>query len=289
MTRFKLRAYGQARYLLWAMALLVAIPAWANKSGVAPSRLKLPQGPGSLEGLGENAEIRPNMGLMSYGINIEVPKGYNSTAPGLRLDYSSGNGNSVVGVGWSFTIPEISRMTSKGLPTYTLDDTFSGESGELVYVGDFNGARVYRARFEGGFIRYQWKNAGAGTGGYWIAEYPTGARAYFGADANGRTDESSRVVGSDGVFRYHLVEHHDALGHKVVYGYHKSEGLSLLDTVHWGFENNTPHYEVALEYESRPDQTSQGQPGFLVKLAERIKTLRVRVDGQKLRRYKLNY
>ncbi len=49
--------------------------AQTNKSGVAPNVLVLPQGPGSLGGVGENVQANLNMGLMSYTIDIEIPKG----------------------------------------------------------------------------------------------------------------------------------------------------------------------------------------------------------------------
>ncbi|HEY3498052.1 MAG TPA: SpvB/TcaC N-terminal domain-containing protein, partial [Polyangiaceae bacterium] len=136
-----------------------------DKSGVSPAHVKLPRGPGSLEGLGENVEPNLAMGLMSYGIPIEVPGGYPGLGPSLRLVYSSGNAASVVGIGWSLAAPSIERMTSQRLPSYDLDDRFAaGGSDELVRVDESENA--YRARFEGGFVRYTWEDAGDGREGY---------------------------------------------------------------------------------------------------------------------------
>ncbi|MED5463206.1 MAG: hypothetical protein VX699_01025 [Myxococcota bacterium] len=37
-------------------------------TGVSDSRVSLAEGPGSLEGVGENVEIDPNMGNMQYSV-----------------------------------------------------------------------------------------------------------------------------------------------------------------------------------------------------------------------------
>jgi len=36
----------------------------------------------------------------------------------LQLVYSTGNGNGLFGLGWSLSIPGVSRQTSKGIPRY---------------------------------------------------------------------------------------------------------------------------------------------------------------------------
>ena len=67
--------------LVGALALalvfgLVAQDAKAQgKSGVGPSKAKLPSGPGSLEGVGENADINYSMGLMSWNYNVFLAEG----------------------------------------------------------------------------------------------------------------------------------------------------------------------------------------------------------------------
>ena len=153
-----------------------------DKNGVSPSRLKLPKGPGSLEGVGENIELNLNMGLMSYGVPMKLPQGYEKATPSLRLSYQSGGGNTVVGLGWNLGAPSIERMTSKGLPQYTADDLMTAGE-ELVKVSEGDGQTVYRARIEGQFIRYTWHNPGSQ--GYWTAEHPDGTVSYYGADQSG--------------------------------------------------------------------------------------------------------
>ena len=51
---------------------LFSTQVWAQ-TGVDDDRVSLPEGPGSLEGVGENIEIDPNMGSMSYAVSINTP------------------------------------------------------------------------------------------------------------------------------------------------------------------------------------------------------------------------
>jgi hypothetical protein len=145
---------------------------------MSPTRVTLPTGPGSIEGLGENADVDVNFGLLGYGIALEVPAGQANLFPSLRLGYQSGAGNGVVGMGWSMAVPSVSRMTSRGLPGYVRSDRFVADDGqELVAVDPLRG--IYRARFEGGFVRFTWLEPGDGSGGNWRAEYPDGRVAWL--------------------------------------------------------------------------------------------------------------
>lgn len=57
---------GWATLAALACALLAPSAVRAEeKSAVSPNRLKLPKGPGSLEGVGENVEPNLSMGLMT--------------------------------------------------------------------------------------------------------------------------------------------------------------------------------------------------------------------------------
>ena len=156
------------------------------QTGVGDDRVSLPDGPGSRDGLGDNASVNPNMGQMSTSVPIEVPGGFDGLTPSVGLSYSSGAGNSVVGLGWSMGMPFIERMTSRGYPDYDADDRFVANGSEqLVRVSSTATTAVYRARFEGGFVRYSWFDRGAGDEGYWTAEYPDGLVATVGATADG--------------------------------------------------------------------------------------------------------
>src|SRR5262245_16567734 len=81
------------------------------QTGVSNDRVSLPAGPGSLEGIGENVGTNDAMGVMTYHVAFQVPGGFAGVTPSLGLAYSSGQGGSVVGMGFRLDTPFIERMT----------------------------------------------------------------------------------------------------------------------------------------------------------------------------------
>ena len=140
------------------VACLIASATWVmvqspDKSGVRPSVLSLPSGPGSIEGLGESVEPQPNTGPSVYSVKITVPPGVAGHAPELALAYNSGAGNGPLGIGWSLDIPSIVRQTDKGLPEYTgaeaapiTEDVFLFGREELAPLADGTYRRGKRPR-----------------------------------------------------------------------------------------------------------------------------------------------
>ncbi|MBM4373183.1 MAG: hypothetical protein FJ098_16125, partial [Deltaproteobacteria bacterium] len=270
------------------LILAAASPALAD-TGVSEERLSLPDGPGSLEGIGENIELNHNMALMSYQVKIQAPEGFPGMTPSLSLDYSSGGGASVVGMGWNLLLPSIERLTVRGLPRYTLEDELSADGGaELVYVSGTE-PRTYRSRFEQGFVRYRWHDAGDGTEGFWTAEHPDGRISYFGADHEGTEVATARVGGDQGTFRWHLVEIVDRYGHVLRYSYGKYGSVTLPNQVGWVFDGADPRYSVTFQYGDRTDQVSDCKGGFEELLTKRLTRVNVMVGDTRIRRYDLSY
>ncbi|MEO1271743.1 MAG: SpvB/TcaC N-terminal domain-containing protein, partial [Myxococcota bacterium] len=284
------------------LGLWVSSGAMAQSSGVSDDRVSLPEGPGSLEGIGENVDVNENMGTMQYGVPIKVPAGFASVTPGLRLAYSSGNGGSVVGMGWTLDTPHIERMTFRGLPEYTTADDFSASGGTQLVALPGTEPPTYRARFEKGFERYRWHQAGDGAEGYWTIEYPNGSVGYFGARADGTLVPEARVGFEGGTFRYMLVEMVDVYGHRVVYTYQKSGVVALLRNIDYVFtgesgepgSGTTPRYTVSFQYEERMDETgfdylSDAKGGFNELLTQRMTAINVFSGSERIRRYELTY
>ncbi|MEO1271870.1 MAG: SpvB/TcaC N-terminal domain-containing protein, partial [Myxococcota bacterium] len=235
---------------------------------MSDDRVSLPEGPGSLEGVGENVDADPNMGAMRYSIPIDVPEGFPGATPSLALGYNSGGGGSVVGMGWSMGAPAVERMTYRGLPRYDRSDDFSADGGQLVRLPNTDPPQ-YRSRYEGSFTRYTWMEMGDGDAGYWVAERPNGSTEYYGATQDGVLVPAARVTGPDGTFRYMLVDRVDVYGHRLHHSYIKDGPVSLLSLCSYLFTvgPNTPTYEVAFDYEERLDDTgldylSDAKPGF---------------------------
>ncbi len=265
-----------------------ALPARAS-TGVSDDRVSLPEGPGSLEGVGENAEVDPNMGSMTHRVPIQVPEGYKNLTPQLALSYSSGAGGSVAGMGWSLPLPAIERLTLRGLPVYDDSDEFAADGSDQLVRLPGTEPPVYRSRFEKGFVRYTWHERGTGAEGYWTAEYPDGRIGYFGADRDGTLVADARVSGPGGTFRYHLVEMTDRFDHHVRYTYDLYGNVTLPRHIGWVFVEGEPTYEVTFQYEERYDRLSDCKPGFNELLEMRLQRINVLARGQRIRYYDLRY
>jgi hypothetical protein len=107
----------------FAAASFFLTAAAADKSGVKPTSISLPSGPGSIEGLGESFEPQLNSSTFSYRVPLKLPP-IRGGAPALALEYSSDAGNGPLGLGWQLKLPCVRRQTDKGLPRYVDGDLF---------------------------------------------------------------------------------------------------------------------------------------------------------------------
>ncbi len=275
-------------WLVGTALLVVASSAWAQ-TGVSDDRVNLPEGPGSLDGIGDNSSVDPNMGMLRYSFPVAVPRAWNGTTPSLSFAYSSAAGSSSLGIGWSMDLPFVERATLFELPEYDEADDFALNGSEmLVRVADGDPA-TYRARREGSFVRYLWHDADGGADGYWEAQNPDGTVSYFGADANGNTVSTARITGPSGTFRYLLVETVDPYGHSVRYDYSELGTTLLPARVRYGFIDGVPLYEVRFTYETRPDPLSDCRPGFNERMDHRLTRVDILAEGETIRSYAVTY
>src|SRR5262245_53947208 len=93
----------------------------------APS-IALPKGGGAIRGIDEKFQVNPATGTGSLTIPIFTSPGRGGFGPSLALSYDSGAGNGPFGLGWSLTVPHVSRKTDRGVPRY-----FDAEDSD-VYV-----------------------------------------------------------------------------------------------------------------------------------------------------------
>lgn len=89
-----------------------------NKSNTLDQILSLPEVGGALSGIGETFSPDLPTGTGNFTIPIALPPGRNGFQPEINLVYSNGYGNGPFGLGWSLSIPGVTRKTSKGVPRY---------------------------------------------------------------------------------------------------------------------------------------------------------------------------
>ena len=143
-------------------------PEMPEAQAFVPTMMSDIEPPSPLDGL---TVIQPptanNMGTADLTYPINVPVGRGGLKPNIQLKYSSGNGNGMVGVGWSLPMQCISVETRWGVPLY--DDQKETETyllnGEHLITGyndfptfarpyenrDMSGEKRFYPRVEGSF------------------------------------------------------------------------------------------------------------------------------------------
>ena len=256
--------------------LVIALPARAELDS---TRLSLPKGPGSIEGLA-SADFTPNpaSGQASYSIPIVVPPAARSFGPSLSLSYDSAAGVSELGVGWRLGgVPSVRRRTEDGLPRFDETDTFEvvglGIPSELLEVGP----GIYRPRYEDGSFARAERDAER-----WEVRTKAGQVLSFGG-----SDGTVEVGGH--VAAYLLRTARDLRGHEVRYEWTTEDGYPLLQRVVWNELGSAFVNEVTFEYEERPDPSRLFSSGVSQILRDRLVAVDVRHGGSSVRRYELGY
>ena len=219
---------------------------FSGKSGVTAQSLALPEGSGSIQGMGESFSPNLNTGSGTFSVPISIPSGRRGLQPKLGLAYTSGGGDGPLGWGWTMGVPFISRQTDKGLPLYNKSDRFMYNGGqELVPVlmpddeawpsDDWNPSvsgddiTYFRARIQGGFMRFFY-NRYTDT---WLVQDRQGNHFYFGETY------AHRMEGPKGTYQWSLSRLADVRratgngGNDVHYVYLEDGGNLYLKDIYW--------------------------------------------------------
>jgi RHS repeat-associated protein len=252
--------------------------AFPDKSGVKPTSISLPSGPGSIEGLGESFEPQLNTGTFTYRLPLKLPP-VRGGAPELALEYNSGHGNGPLGFGWRLQLPHLQRQTDKGLPLYTDADTFVDWTGEeLVRQADGS----FRQENEFTFTRYERTPEGG-----WLARLRDGGRLWLGQGAASRLDWEAA-----GTFRWHLDASQDPNGNRVEYRYVAEAGHLYPEEIRYGLHATEPSqfFRVTFHYdETRPDPVVDFRPRFRSETRRRLVTVAVFLGDRPVRLWRLTY
>lgn len=251
---------------------------FAGESGVAPSVISLPKGPGSIEGLGEEFEAAANTGTALYGIDIAVPEGSGGFKPSLKISYNGGRGNSPLGFGWSIPLPRIFRQTDKGLPRYDAQDAYIYQdqtvSEELVPLAN----QSFRLKTEGAFIRAVRNNDG------WEVRTKSGIIFRLGATSVSRTKDAS-----DRVFAWNISEMEDTNGNRVSFEWSNDRNQSYIKKIQYNNYGDKAVCEIIFTYAARQDVLSDYRATFPVTTALRLSKIDVLKGGRLVRSYNFAY
>ena len=283
-----------------------------DKSGVKPTVLSLPSGPGSMEGLGKSFQPQLNTGTARYQVPLTVPPGAAGFAPALTLTYDSGRGNGPLGPGWRLAGPlTIERQTEEGFPSYREADPDGGAGDVFVFGGEelvelSDGS--YRLQNDESFRRFSRFVGTAGDGvDSWLIEDRDGGRHWLGRHGGGGDGRGSRVMhprlddrgrsSFERTFQWVEDASEDVNGNRIDYEYRAYEdapGVLYLARVTYRAAGATDAYhEIELHTEGRADALSDYRSGFDRRWSRRYRDVSVgsRFDGalRAVRSYVLSY
>ena len=250
------------------------------KSGVGLSKISLPSGPGSIEGLGDSFEPQLNSGTSAYSVKIAVPPGVNGLQPEVVLRYNAGSGNGPFGLAWNYEPMFIQRETQKGLPTYGAADVFTFQGEELVPLSDGS----YRMKNESAFMRITRSGDG------WAVTEKSGKVHYLGASSQARVAKASTSTFAT-TFKWCEEQVFDTHSNQMQFTYNSyldSTGQVYCTAINYSLVNGNSQ-SVVFDFEPRVDAFSSFLSGFEVKTARRCNEIRVLSNGGLVRRYDLGY
>lgn len=215
---------------------------------IAAPAISLPKGGGAIRGLGEKFAANPVTGTGTMTVPIATSPGRSGFGPQLSLTYDSAAGNGPFGLGWSLSLPSISRKTDKGLPRYqdaresdvfilsgaedlvpTLAETSGTWAEETVPSRTVGGKtyriRRYRPRIEGLFARIErWTNADKPDDSFWRSISKDNVTTWYGRD------EESRIfdpADHSRIFAWLICESYDDRGNVISYRYKPEDEAGL--------------------------------------------------------------
>jgi Salmonella virulence plasmid 65kDa B protein len=260
-------------------------PSGANQ---APSII-LPKGGGAIRGIGEKFAANPVTGTGSMTVPIATSPGRSGFGPQLSLSYDSGGGNGPFGLGWSLSLPSITRKTDKGLPTYQDADEsdvfiLSGAE-DLVPVlierdGTWEREQIpprtinghtyhiqrYRPRIEGLFARIErWTNVTTGES-HWRSITRDNITTLYGKDNDSRIFDPADPdpTHPTRIFSWLICQSYDDKGNAIMYDYQHEDSQRI-------FEDQQGQF-VALAHERNRDDASRSANRYLkrIKYGNRI-------------------
>jgi RHS repeat-associated protein len=263
--------------LLALGTLAVAPPCRAEE--IAPSRVSLPDGPGSVLGLGSTFEPNAGTGTLGFALPIEVPPGAGGLAPTLSLRYDGGAGQGLLGLGWSLSgLPAVRLSTRRGVPRLDGTDRVEvvgfGPPAELLPLA--NG--FHRPAFEGGaFVRAERSRDGR----VWELRDKAGRIYRFGGAAT--CEENGRVV------EWLPTQILDRHGHRLTLEWAIEAGVGRPVRIAYNEFGAEVENTVEFDYVPRPDPREGFETGMRRRDSHRLTRVRTTHGGRTVRTWELAY
>jgi len=248
-----------------------------------------------------SGDVLPN-GSYQYSVEIISPPGTNGMQPKLSLQYNSGGGNGMLGVGWTLQgLPNITRIDNGSGINFNGTDTYVGPGGKLV---DISGSRTLFHTVTEDLSKFEPAYGDCGIQSNepcsWIMTDTSGTRYFFGSSSN------SRQVGANGIFiawlidkvmdsngNFYTVEYDQDSGEvyptKIIYTQNEGSGIGYYRSIEFAYDTNRTDHFPNYSYNTNIE-TKWRIADITVKTdIFNIFGLTVPLTGSQVRRYHLSY
>ncbi|MEV8438665.1 SpvB/TcaC N-terminal domain-containing protein [Actinosynnema sp. NPDC051121] len=251
-----------------------------------------------------------NMGEARLSYPIEVPPGRAGIQPSVAVRYNSSTANGWAGVGWDVAVPSITLETRWGVPRYDAGsetETYLLNGEQLTPVAHRGqlqprtAEKVFHTRIEGRFERIV--RHGDNPGNYWweVTDKQGTTNVYGGSAETALKDDAGHIA------TWALRETRDLSGNFARYEHATvTDGGSAGATVpgrnlyptkitYTGHGTTEGRYSVIFTRDRdrgegrRQDVQIDARSGFKKVTADLLRRVEVKLDGQLIRAYELNY
>lgn len=248
-----------------------------------------------------------NTGAATYSIPIVVPPGIGGIQPALAVNYTSGSGNGLLGVGWDIDgFSEIERcgktMAQDGAPggvQLTTADHFCLDGNKLRLTGGTYGAAnsTYQTELET-FARVTAYGT-AGNGPSYFEVLGKDGLIYTYGNTNDSRIEAVNSAASTTVFAWALNQVRDRSGNTMTFTYledgapngsYRPSEISYTTNSTAGV--SSPAYKVVFTWETRPDTLIHYVAGGRTTETKRLSRIETQYYGSSwstVRKYQLSY
>lgn len=235
-------------------------------------------------------------GQATYSIPVYTPTGVANIRPNVSLNYNSGAGNGVMGVGWQLSVTDgISRCGQTeaingrlGAINFDADDRYCLAGQQLVAVSGVYGASgtEYRTPVDNQTKIISYGSEGSGPSYFKVWRKDGSINSY------GSTNNSQFHINLDGVVQSDILTwahtySEDRYGNRISYYYEldESNGENRIDSVEY-----SPNVKIQFNFDTnRPDYKYGYYLGSKTQLKDRLSSIVVTDNNIEVRRYDLGY
>lgn len=232
-------------------------------------------------------QVDKNSGALTQKIKLDIPPGRKGLQPDVSLVYNSQRlqDDSIVGYGWSVSIPYIERMNKTGTnKLYTDNYFYSSVSGELATTSATTTPNIYYARVDdGSYIKYVFSTSTNS----WIGYDKNGTQYQYGTTTAAQQYDTASTTQ---VYKWVLEEVRDTNGNYISYTYTKDVNQLYPSTITYtgnGVTAGPMTINFTLASSTVPNTTYKS--GFKISTNKQISEISASVNGTWVRKYAISY